>query len=59
MLAKLADLPVSRWSYKKDKAKTRHMGPMAQDFHAAFGLGDDRTIFTLDGSGVALPPSRR
>ena len=54
VLAKLADLPVSRWSYKKDKAKTRHMGPMAQDFHAAFGLGDDRTIFTLDGSGVAF-----
>jgi hypothetical protein len=31
------------------------MGPMAQDFHAAFGLGaDDRHIHVLDSSGVAL-----
>lgn len=28
---------------------------MAQDFHAAFGLGiDDRHIATVDGDGVAL-----
>lgn len=28
-------------------------GPMAQDFHAAFGLGnDDKTINTLDAGGV-------
>ena len=33
----------------------RHMGPMAQDFHAAFGLGhDDKTISMLDAQGVAL-----
>jgi len=30
------------------------MGPMAQDFHAAFGMGDDRTIFSLDAHGVAF-----
>ena len=30
------------------------MGPMAREFHAAFGLGDDRTIFTLDAGGVAF-----
>jgi hypothetical protein len=31
------------------------MGPMAQDFHAAFGLGEDpRYIGTLDADGVAL-----
>jgi len=31
------------------------MGPMAQDFHAAFGLGrDNKHIATLDTSGVAL-----
>jgi hypothetical protein len=31
------------------------MGPMAQDFHAAFGLGNnDKTIGTLDAAGVAF-----
>ena len=34
---------------------TPHMGPMAQDFHAAFGLGtDDKHIATVDADGVAL-----
>jgi beta-xylosidase len=33
----------------------RHLGPVAQDFHAAFGLGsDDRHIATVDADGVAL-----
>jgi hypothetical protein len=32
-----------------------HIGPTAQDFHAAFGLGsDDETIGTVDADGVAL-----
>lgn len=36
-------------------ASVQHMGPMAQDFHAAFGLGDDDTrITTVDPDGVAL-----
>ena len=31
------------------------MGPMAQDFRAAFGLGeDDKHIATVDADGVAL-----
>ncbi len=46
-------LPIERWSYKAETA--RHVGPMAQDFAAAFGLGaDDRHIFPLDAGGVAL-----
>jgi trimeric autotransporter adhesin len=33
----------------------RHLGPMAQDFHARFGLGDDdRTYNSVDAHGVAL-----
>jgi len=36
-----------------------HLGPVAQDFHAAFGLGaDDKHIATVDADGVALAPSR-
>jgi len=55
ILAKLAALPVSTWSYKAQGTRVRHIGPMAQDFRAAFGLGeDDRHISTVDEEGVAL-----
>ena len=54
VLAKVAQLPVSEWSFKSDPG-VRHLGPMAQDFHAAFGLGpDNRHIATVDADGVAL-----
>jgi hypothetical protein len=53
VLAAVLTLPIERWSYKGEAA--RHLGPMAQDFAAAFGLGeDDRHIFPLDAGGVAL-----
>ena len=53
ILAAVAALPIERWSYKGETV--RHLGPMAQDFAAAFGLGaDDRHIFPLDAAGVAL-----
>ena len=53
VLAAVARLPIERWSYMGEPV--RHLGPMAQDFAAAFGLGvDDRHIFTLDAAGVAL-----
>ena len=55
ILAKVVDLPISTWNYITDENDTQHLGPMAQDFHATFGLGDDETkIATLDTSGVAL-----
>jgi hypothetical protein len=45
-------MPVTSWHYKHDLNR-RYIGPMAQDFHAAFGLGsDDKTISTLDSDGV-------
>jgi len=54
ILTKVAALPVAEWSYT-DTAGVRHIGPMAQDFHALFGTGaDDTGISTLDTSGVAL-----
>jgi hypothetical protein len=54
ILAKIVDLEVSKWSYI-DAPKQRHIGPMAQDFYAAFGLGrNEKGISTLDSSGVAL-----
>ena len=54
VLERVAELPVSRWQYR-DAPGVDHIGPMAQDFRAAFGLGDtDTGISTLDTSGVAL-----
>ncbi len=54
VLGKVMALPISEWSYKRD-ASVRHLGPMAEDFHLAFGLGaDDKGIATIDTSGVAL-----
>ncbi|MCP5523601.1 MAG: tail fiber domain-containing protein [Verrucomicrobiales bacterium] len=54
VLEKVAALPLSEWNYKQDPT-SRHIGPMAQDFHAAFGVGpDDRHIATVDADGVAL-----
>jgi hypothetical protein len=54
VLARVLALPVSEWSFIGAE-RERHIGPMAQDFHAAFGLGGDETrIATVDADGVAL-----
>jgi hypothetical protein len=53
VLAKLAALPVTEWSFKGDPV--RHIGPTAQDFKAAFNLGaDDTHIASLDVASVAV-----
>jgi hypothetical protein len=55
MLARVAALPITTWNYRSDDPTVRHIGPMAQDFAATFGVGaDDRHIHPLDGQGVAL-----
>ena len=54
VLNKVISLPVKRWNFKGED-DVDHIGPMAQDFHAAFGTGtDDRHIATVDADGVAL-----
>ena len=54
VLDKVAALPISEWDFKQEPA-TRHIGPMAQDFYAAFKVGtDDKHIATVDEDGVAL-----
>jgi len=55
VLEKIAAMPISTWNYKSEDRSIRHIGPMAQDFHAAFGLGDsDKAIATIDADGVTL-----
>ena len=55
ILEKLVAVPIQQWSYKSQDASVRHIGPTAQDFHAAFNVGEDeRRIATVDADGVAL-----
>lgn len=55
VLARLVRLPIREWNYKTQDATIRHVGPTAQDFQAAFGLGEsDTRISTVDVDGIAL-----
>jgi hypothetical protein len=55
ILDKIAGLLIRTWSYKSDRSRARHIGPTAQDFKAAFKVGNDsRSIGLLDENGVAL-----
>jgi hypothetical protein len=55
VLESLRHLPISKWRYKGDTTGNHHIGPMAQDFHEVFRLGEsDTTIAPLDVAGVAV-----
>lgn len=55
ILERVRDLPISTWNFKDENKSIRHLGPTAQDFHAAFALGpDDKHLASLDSGGVAL-----
>lgn len=55
ILRTVAELPIQEWSYTFESPEIRHMGPMAQDFRAAFELGyDDKRIPTVDADGVTF-----
>ncbi|MBL8958125.1 MAG: tail fiber domain-containing protein [Myxococcaceae bacterium] len=55
ILQQVATLRLSTWRYSADPSTVRHLGPMAQDFKAAFGLGDtDKGYHSIDAHGVSL-----
>jgi hypothetical protein len=55
VLARLRKVPVSTWNYIAEGQQSRHLGPMAEDFYGAFGLGtSDRAIGIQDAVGVSL-----
>jgi len=55
VLLAIADMPVQSWNYKSQDPSIRHLGPMAQDFYASFGLGEDeKRINTVDIDGINL-----
>jgi len=55
ILDRLVTLPVGWWNYKGGDRSIQHIGPSAQDFYAAFNIGEnDRSINMMDIEGVAL-----
>lgn len=55
ILEKISNMEITSWNYKTQDAKIRHIGPMAQDFYAAFGFGEsDTTITGVDIDGVNM-----
>jgi hypothetical protein len=55
LLDAIASMPISTWNYKAQDQSIRHIGPTAQDFYTAFGVGEDnKHITTIDADGVAL-----
>jgi hypothetical protein len=55
VLEQLDAIPIATWNYRAQDKSIRHIGPMAQDFAAAFKVGeDDHGISTVDADGVAL-----
>lgn len=55
LLRRVADMPVTTWSFKGDETGTRHIGPVAQEFHGAFRVGpDERHLAATDMAGVSL-----
>jgi hypothetical protein len=54
LLDEVSALPISTWQFTGE-SDVRHIGPMAQDFYEAFGVGsDEKSISTVDANGVAL-----
>lgn len=54
ILDQVLQLPVATWAYT-NQSEVLHIGPMAQDFKAAFHVGsDDKHIGAGDVGGVAL-----
>lgn len=54
ILDAVCGLPISSWSYESDPGAVRHIGPMAQDFYAAFGGKTDRAYDPIDAHGAAF-----
>lgn len=55
MLAAVRELPLYHWKYREDDVQALHVGPMAEDVHAAFGLGrDEKHLSPADSAGLAL-----
>lgn len=53
-LRAILELPVNRWQYRDDLGRGWHVGPMAEDWSAVFGLGDEEFVYPADEAGVLM-----
>lgn len=58
VLEKMAALEVSQWRYRQEPDTERHIGPMAEDFQATFGLGDGKHISVGDANGILFAAAK-
>ena len=59
-MQRVAGLPLYVWNAKGTDPNVRHLGPTAQDFKAAFALGNSDTMIGMqDADGVALAAIQR
>lgn len=49
-------MPVEKWRYKEGTGMddAEHVGPYAEDFKEATGLGDGKTINVVDAIGITM-----
>ena len=59
ILRQVDALKIATWRYTADRARTQHIGPMAEDFHEAFGVGRDAAHLSPgDAAGVSLAATK-
>jgi hypothetical protein len=59
VLKRLKSMPITTWNMTADKSKTKHLGPVAEDFYSAFGLGIGRTTIGMnDIDGVTIAAAK-
>ena len=61
ILKKVIRLPVATWRYREDVEREptgKHIGPMAEDFNATFGLSGEKKIAVVDAVGVNLAATK-
>lgn len=57
VLDAVRDMPVEEWEYKQgmgDGGGKKHIGPYAEDFQKATGLGNGKEISVMDAIGVTM-----
>jgi hypothetical protein len=57
LLGQIRKMPVTKWNYKKGDTSLKYMGPVAQDFYAAFHLSGADSLginsICIDGVNIA------
>ena len=54
ILDRLSQLEISEWRYKHEPESAVHFGPVAEEFHEVFGLGNGTHLNVIDTNGIAF-----